>query len=152
MYERIDENAEKSVLDSHIYRYDWAGQFTNPESVVIDAGCGNELAKPYLSGKYIGVDKIKGDDLLTYQPDFDYDVFVGLEIIEHLPNITNFVEMAKKAKEFIIISTPIVPNSNPFHLQQFSKEDIIKIFGEPYKYEQQEDIYGLFAFKRNGNN
>ena len=137
----------------HVERYEWAGRFTLDSDVVLDAACGTGYGKQYLHGTYIGADKHPGHlevDLETWTPDFDYDVFVGLETLEHLPDYSTYVETAKRARREIIISTPIVPTKhvNEFHVHDFTKEQVVDIFA-PWvllEYRGQEDIYGLFRF------
>lgn len=159
-YERItDDEQFDGTRESHIYRYKWAARFIEEEDVVLDAACGTGYGAEYLPGSYVGVDKDElGQkfvaDLETWKPDFEFDVFVGLETIEHLGDYSNYVDIAKRARKYIIISTPIIPNKNPYHLQQFSKQDIIDLFSdqELEEYEEQDKRYGIFAFKKVGKN
>lgn len=137
----------------HVYRYEWAARFTKDTDTVLDAACGTGYGQRYLKGTYIGADKHPGHlqvDLETWTPDFAFDVFVGLETLEHLRDYSRYVEAAKHAKRVIVISTPIVPTKwiNPFHVHDFTAEQVADIFSPWHlaEYEAQEDIYGLFAF------
>ena len=178
-YERID-NSKKfdgKTRESHELRYKIASNFIGNKDIVLDAGCGTgyglEILKPYLV--YIGYDKKslrgKGTKKHTFiKHDFEkvdpenitgwfmyrwiVDVFVGLEIIEHL-NVTGvdaFIRIAKRSNKVIIISTPIIPNSNPYHKQQFTKKRIKELFVDKNwildHYLEQNKIYGIFIFKR----
>lgn len=145
-YERIDPDKMRKIIKSHEYRYKLAGNYTEDGDVVLDAACGTGYGKKFLKGEYHGVDKELGQDLVTWKPDFEYDVFVGLETIEHLEDYTNYVDIAKKAKKFIIISTPIVWRDNPHHLHFLPREKILDLFGEPHYEEIQDDLYGIYVF------
>lgn len=136
-YERITEDKifDGDIRRVHEGRYMWANRFIKDTDTVLDAGCGIGYAKDILRGKYIGVDnKPVGDclmvDLTKDDIDFDYDVFVGLEIIEHLPDSNNFVRLAKKAKSKIIVSAPNMPTKhfNPYHLQDFTNKSLRDLF------------------------
>lgn len=166
-YERIDktDKFDGKVRDSHEYRYKWSNKFIKKTDNVLDAGCGVGYAKDILNGYYLGIDRnpVVGDSFLKFDFEEDgkfthitrnKDVFVGMEIIEHLNDIgiKTFVYMAKQSKKYICISTPIIRNSNPYHKQQFTKQDIVNLFGDDDwvldSYEEQSGVYGLFAFKR----
>ena len=135
-YERIttDKIFDGEIRQRHEDRYRWANQFIDDNEIVLDAGCGIGYAKDILKGKYIGVDRNPvGDclkvDLVTDDLDFDYDVFVGIEIIEHLSQIDNFLRLAKRAKK-IIVSAPIIPtkHKNEYHLQDFTEQSLMALF------------------------
>lgn len=158
-YERItkEEIFDGKVRDSHEARYHIASCFVGENDSVLDAGCGTGYGKEIIGcEKYLGID-YKPLDGFTFHDfengpfEHDSDVFMGLEIIEHLSDIgvENFVKTANQSKKFIIISTPIIPNKNPFHKQNFTKDDIIGLFKdhELYQYFEQNEIYGIFIFK-----
>lgn len=180
-YERIDksEKFDGKVRDSHEARYMIASGFVEKGDVVFDVFCGSgygrDILLPKLEGSffgdYFGIDKDKPeliDDLEFIKLNFEeergspfalnlpehYDVFVGLESIEHLNDfgVKRYVDFAHKAKKWIIVSTPIIKNSNPFHVQNFSEEDILKLFvREDWRHYQtfiQNGIYGIFIFKK----
>lgn len=139
--------------EQHLFRYRFAAQFTRENDVVLDCACGTGYGKDILNGKWIGADKIGPlvVDLETWEPDFSYDVFVGLETIEHLHDYTAYVKAAQRART-VVLSTPIVPTRdvNPFHLQDFTKQDILSLFAgwELVAYEEQSATYGVFVFRR----
>jgi cyclopropane fatty-acyl-phospholipid synthase-like methyltransferase len=180
-YERItqDPQFDGKVRDAHEIRYRIASQFLRPGDGVLDAGCGTGYGASILQAaceniKYTGVDSSIVSADIPYaeryyiEADFDasdvkdfveleFDVFVGLEIIEHLTykGVKTFAEIARRARRRIIISTPIVASpNNPYHIQQFSKKDISKIIaaGTPWRLEhyiEQDYTYGIFIFKKN---
>lgn len=134
----------------------WAGEVTRDTDVVLDAACGTGYGQEFLKGRYIGVDKIGPHpvDLETWVPGFDFDVFVGIETVEHLHDYSTYVEVAKKAKRATVISTPIVPTVwiNEFHVHDFTKQEIVDLFTDDTwqlsEYEEQSFTYGLFLFER----
>lgn len=146
-YERIDPDKMRAIIESHEYRYKLAGNYTLPEDVVLDAACGTGYGEKFLKGIYHGVDKELGQDLISWKPDYEYDVFVGLETIEHLSDYSNYVELAKAAKKWTIISTPIVNRKNPHHLHFLPRPKIVELFGEPYYEETQNGLYGIYVWK-----
>jgi hypothetical protein len=88
-----------------------------------------------MKGKYIGVDKenLCGNivaDLNTWQPDFDFDIGISFETIEHIENYQNLLNILKKAKKYIIYSTPIVPTKhrNIYHLHDFTFKQLKEFF------------------------
>lgn len=150
---RIDDSPRfDKMRDVHEIRYRVASGFTADNTIVLDAGCGSGHGKRFLKGRYIGVDinppsfGIQGD-LLTWKPEFDYDVFVGFEIIEHLKDYTNFVSIAKRARKWVIVSTPIVPTThyNPFHIHDFTMEDIQNLF-----IDEEWGFYGILIQRTGG--
>lgn len=175
-YERIDESEkfDGPTRDSHELRYRIASGFVRYGDTVLDAGCGVGYGERILTKEetiregepiatWIGIDKNPANEN-TKKYDFEtgegelpnrFNVFVGLEIIEHLNNdgVRNFVEIAKKAEDWIIVSTPIIPNSNPYHKQQFKEQDILDLFvdneWEIYgSLKQNEGTYGIYTFSK----
>lgn len=169
IYERIDESPrfDGPVRDSHELRYRLAAGFVVPGDTVLDACCGSGYGRRFLDDRaeYIGIDRDApvDDDYDFRRADFEtgaglptepFDVFVGLEAIEHLNDagVVRFVDLAHQARRVIVISTPIVPNKNRFHKQQFTERRILELFktdgwrhfGTLY----QLGIYGLFVFVR----
>lgn len=175
-YERIDESKQfdGAVRDSHEARYRLASGFIADDDDILDAGCGVGYGMPILltparveaGATYLGLDKNPiGEPEMFQKADFEkdeyedgkpdnFDVFVGFEIIEHLDPVGHFIELAKRAKKWIIVSTPIVPNSNPYHKQQFTEEMILAMFsGDGWRHYQtftqgEGRTYGIFIFKR----
>lgn len=175
-YERIDDSKEYDgkERDTHEVRYRIARQYVGDDDIVLDACCGTGYGQDILTDRFsaksvrvrwIGTDnkpahpRIRRYDYDTGRGDpltpvNAHDVFVGLECIEHLTDagVARFVEHAKEATHTIVISTPIVRNKNPYHIQQFSKGDIMKLFGDDtwglYEYLEQDSKYGIFIFKK----
>lgn len=158
-YERIDDSpGHDRARVSHEARYSLAGSFTTDSDVVVDAACGTGYGKRFLRGEWVGVDREPlgtiAADLQTWTPDFGFDVFVGLETIEHLADYAHYVEVAQSARKWIVISTPIVPTKhrNPFHVHDFTTEDIKALFAvgpwSLFAEYRQLDLYGLWVFKR----
>lgn len=141
----------------HLYRYEVARRYTEATDVVLDAACGTGYGRDILRGSWVGVDKhrVPGAlqvDLETWTPMFGFDVFVGLETIEHLMDVSAYVDAAKQARRYVVISTPIIPtkHNNHFHLQDFTRNQINALFWDwdIDHYEEQDEIYGLFVFRR----
>jgi hypothetical protein len=154
----------------HVSRYRWASGWTQAGDMVVDAACGTGYGQRYLKGHYVGVDRrlpdeLKGRpksgtrfveaDLTQWDPGFGFDVWVGLETIEHLTGVEHYVEMAKRARRFICISTPIVPTThfNEHHLRDFTEAEVTALFQDDEWHvfdvlHQQGGVYGLFTFAR----
>lgn len=140
---------------THEYRYKLAGKYTQDGDTVVDMACGIGYGKEFLKGKYIGVDRepLCGNivaDLNTWKPDFEFDVAISFETLEHLKNYQNLVEILKKAKKYIIYSSPIIPTRhiNKYHLQDFTYKQLRELFkGEIIHEEIQNDTYGIFVIK-----
>ncbi len=139
-YKNITEKERLSVKSNsrtRAFRYRVANKYIKKIDVVLDVGCGSEYGRRTIHcKKYIGVDKYKESkadiiaDLNNWQPTFDFDVFVALEVIEHIKNTENFIKIAKKAKREIIISCPAseTMSFNKYHLYDFTPDDIDKLF------------------------
>jgi 2-polyprenyl-3-methyl-5-hydroxy-6-metoxy-1,4-benzoquinol methylase len=174
-YERIDERDifDGPVRDSHELRYHIASGFVQDGDKVLDAGCGvgygRNILKKVRNIEYIGLDRNlphsdKDDGVDFCYCDFEdkkwmesqvpyiFDVFIGLEIIEHLDPVGYFIKLAKNARKWIIVSTPIVPNSNPYHKQQFTEDMMVAMFSSDgwrhFSTIYQGRNYGIFIFKR----
>ena len=155
-YERItNDPIFNEARQSHEYRYQIIGKLTEPTDKIVDMACGTGYGRMFLKGKYIGVDKEDlcqniVADLNTWTPDFDYDVAISFETIEHLKDYTQLVKNLKKAKRLIALSTPIVPTKhrNEYHLQDFTVEQVEEMFKEfklVYK-EIQNNLYGVWIW------
>lgn len=157
-YERITKDKQfDSVRDVHEYRYRLIGEHIKEQDNVVDFGCGIGYGKQFVSGKYIGVDKLDlceniVADLNTWKPDFEYDVAVSFETIEHLQDYTQLVQNLKNAKRLIALSTPIIETKhrNEYHLHDFTVEYIESLF-EGLKIvhkEIQNNIYGVWIWEK----
>lgn len=178
-YERItdDPKYDGRVRNSHEARYRLAEGYVSAGDDVLDACCGTGYGKPLLTRKedvnYQGIDnnplegfgyydfeKQEGDWPLNRRGNAMLpNVFVGLECIEHFHDegVAHFVKLAREnTANWIIISTPIVANTNPYHKQQFTEQDILDLFVETgwwHHYETfKQGKYGFFIFQRMGPN
>lgn len=173
-YERIDESKtfDGPVRDEHELRYRIAAGHVRQDDTVLDIGCGVGYGEGLLKSiDYIGIDKNPKKDrhlkinLEEAGPHAvldtigrEVDVAIALEIIEHLNDtgVRTLIKVAREAKKWAIISTPIVKNSNPYHKQQFTEKDILNLFleigDEKWRHygtlKQDNDRYGIFIFKR----
>jgi 2-polyprenyl-3-methyl-5-hydroxy-6-metoxy-1,4-benzoquinol methylase len=162
--ERIDpDTASSEELDVHLERYRFAAEHALIGERVLDAACGTGYGRALFEpwADWIGVDIAGGHDIIQADltlwqgwRDLWYDVFIGLETIEHLSSVENYVEMAKAASRAIVLSTPMIPTvgSNEFHLRDFSPAEVVALFsGDGWQlqsYQEQASIYGLFGFVR----
>jgi hypothetical protein len=159
--ERLEVGDSDYEWEVHRYRYSVAARFVRPGDVVLDAACGIGYGRDALPKgvAWVGVDRRPPEggrevDLCTWVADLDYDVFVGLETIEHLDDLTVYVENAKRAKRAIVISTPIIPtvHFNEFHRRDFTRESLEALFVDDVwrvaHYETQIDVYGIWTFER----
>ena len=166
--ERVDEGANENQWTLHRYRYALAAGYVQPGDTVLDAACGTGYGKEILGAHaWIGVDReapsvegARAEDFNSWEPDFDYDIFVGLETIEHIPSLDAYVAMAKRAKRTIILSKPVIPTAhfNPWHVHDFTQASIeslfvdgqwsVEHFEHQYEPELQCDAYGIWAFTR----
>lgn len=168
-YERIDDSKQfdGAIRDEHEARYRIAAGYAVPRGFVLDAGCGTGYGMQLFNeGLYLGIDKNPPKGNRFMKADFEdpnqsydwlpqYDVFVGLECIEHLNDfgVHKYVQLACASREWAIISTPIVRNRNPHHKQQFTEEQILALFtGTTMRhyqtFYQDRERYGIFIFKR----
>jgi Methyltransferase domain len=131
----------------HEARYALAAGLLRPGDVVVDAACGIGYGALILDAHrdvtYYGVDRdtsvvsVKPHkrrtfieaDLQVWQPDFDFDVAVGFETIEHLENYEPYLDWVRRARRYVVVSVPIVPSKheNVFHLHDFERDDIIRL-------------------------
>lgn len=171
-YERITADpAYDAVRPSHEWRYKFAAKYIEPRDVVIDAASGTGYGRKFLGTHYyVPVDRagvsiadeglvdILQADLNTWQPNFDFDVFVSIETIEHLSNagVKNLLTIAAKARKYAIISTPIIPTKhrNEFHTQDFTFDQLKMMLPKLVTSATQDsgdgtikDMYGIAVFK-----
>ena len=141
--ERITADDPPEQTRGHWARYRMARGFVLPGERVIDAACGEGLLAMVLdfSIGYVGLDKVRPrqsvgnrtfveQDLERPMTAPDFDVFVGFETIEHLSDYSHYVKLAKKARKWILLSTPVVPTMhiNPHHKHDFKPGDLREIF------------------------
>lgn len=165
MKERMPEDETGATRRQAELRYRFAKGFVDVDDFVIDAACGVGYGRDILKVPgYMGVDYHDGPrvdivaDLREWKVKVPFDVWIGLETIEHLDKLDNYIEQAKKARKFIVISTPIVPTThvNKWHVRDHDADDVRAMFVDDRWYEwgmlRQFDTagyeYGLFAFAR----
>lgn len=159
MSERITNDPRwDSARPSHEYRYKVAGEYTSERDIVLDAACGIGYGKAFLKGTYKPVDKepLCGNivvDLNTWEPDFDFDVAVSFETLEHVHHYEHLLSVLKRAKRLICLSTPIVPTThfNPHHVHDFTYEQVrgmLTDWGKVVHEEIQNGVYGIFVVER----
>lgn len=148
--ERIHALSSERSWRGHRFRYMLASGFVRQGDVVVDAACGSGYGKALLgAGYYIGVDadlsalEAAGEefieaDLCSWMPPKPFDVFVGFETIEHLPEFDCYLAAARQARRWAILSAPIVPTThlNPWHLNNFAPGELAAAF--------QDDEWRLF--------
>lgn len=134
---------EEGSWAGHHVRYLMASGFVQPGDTVLDAACGIGYGSEMFRNRdvnYFGVDysystlEFKDEswrtfieaDLTEWVPDFEFDVFVSFETIEHLPDYQNLLDIARMAKRWILMSVPIVPTKhmNPWHLHDFAQGEL----------------------------
>ena len=147
MGERMGPNEmHGSSLYGHLTRYRLAAGYLEEDDLVLDAACGTGYGSDVLIQRgpieYVGVDRTLEElivgghqrtflqaDLVTWWPDFDFDVFVGFETVEHLPDYRNYLQVAKCANRVILLSVPVIPTKhmNPWHLHDFEPGELVGI-------------------------
>lgn len=155
--------SERTWDQWHIWRYQQAARWVDPDDVVIDAACGLGRGQSLLGAKeWIGVDyqppATVVADLTEWVPDFGFDVWVSLETIEHLRDLDHYVAQAKKARKYIVVSTPVVPTThhNEWHVRDHDADEVKALFvDERWKLVEQlsqvdalDFEYGFFVFGR----
>ena len=163
------------ATQGHEARYCVAAGFLRPGDVVVDAACGIAYGASLLCGRgdvtYYGVDKDLSEaidlhvenlylveaDLNGLDPQFEFDVVVGFETIEHLADFSVYLNWARRARRFAFFSVPIVPTvgTNPFHLHDFQREDLVELFTDDdwhlFQYfDQPSELAGVYIFARRG--
>jgi len=175
LIERITTDMFGPLTRGHEARYCLAAGFLRPGDVVVDAACGIAYGASVMCAHgdvtYIGVDKDLSEvvivepsvvrlieaDLTTWRPEFDFDVAVGFETIEHLSDYSTYLEWCRRARRFALLSVPIVPTvgTNPFHVHDFDRDELIELFlnddWDLFQYlDQPSELAGLYVFARNG--
>lgn len=164
----INQSEQQSA--GHIFRYIMAAGLSEGQTV-LDAACGTGYPYQFFPKDctYYGVDKSAknlehtfGDngtfieaDLNTWQPDFNFDVFVSFETIEHIKNYKNLISAGKNASTWFICSVPVIPTKhmNPYHLHDFKPLEMQSIVQDEewklYDYVQQKTEFAeIYLFKR----
>lgn len=165
--ERISRDDPEPNTRGHHIRYRLASSFVKDGDVVLDAACGIGYGFDYMPSKagYIGVDKdisvveekvnALEVDLNSWMPSFDFDVFIGFETIEHVQDYMHYIEIAKKANNWAILSAPVVPTKhlNPYHIHDFKPGEIPELFVDGdwhlyYMFDQPLELSEIYIFKK----
>jgi SAM-dependent methyltransferase len=145
--ERVTPDMVGWKTAGHEVRYALAAGLLRPGDVVVDAACGIGYGALILDAHgdvtYYGVDRdisvvaVKPHarrtfieaDLETWHPGFEFDAAVGFETIEHLTDYNTYLDWARRAKRYVVVSVPIVPTTheNVFHAHDFERDDVIQL-------------------------
>jgi len=160
----------------HEARYALAAGFLRPGDVVVDAACGIGYGALILDAHddvtYYGVDRdtsvvtVKPHrrrtfieaDLRSWRPPFEFDVVAGFETIEHLDSYDVYLDWARRARRYIIVSVPIVPtkHDNVFHVHDFERDDLVQLItaAEEWRlfqyFDQPWEHSCVYVFARRG--
>lgn len=152
----------------HIERYQMAAQLIKDGDVVLDAACGigygAQIINDYTNAMYFGVDRSDGIaveflpfgwfravDLEVWEPEFQFDVGICFETLEHLQNPARWVDVLSRARREVIVSVPTVPTRhiNEYHLHDFTVESVLDLFSE-FRLRsvtaQPEELSHIFVF------
>lgn len=171
-----DAQAEAEGLDrrGHEFRYRLAAGFLDPSDHVLDAACGTGYGADILQDRggvtYLGVDRdlaevevrprigrrfAQADLAAPWASPEPFDVFVGFETMEHLADWSAWVDLARQARKWILVSVPVMPTreTNPFHLHDFEPGEIVHYFqGGPWSlYQavgQPAELAEVYVFER----
>lgn len=167
MVERISLGMVSSE-HGHRARYEWAAEYLLPGERVFDVACGIGYGASIMLDRvpveYVGADKIEPDeafaelgvfhsgvDLDSWVPDFGWDVSVCFETLEHVANPKHLAGQVAKASRLLIVSVPTRPTKhfNPYHLHDFTVEDVLSLFAGHELIElrdQPEELSHFFVF------
>lgn len=163
--------------DGHKLRYQIAKSFCKDHHIVLDAACGigygsNIIKEAGCIGPGVvtyRVDKLPVEDrepptynihdvvadLNTWEPDFEFDIGVSFETIEHVQDYQHLLTQLKKAREWIICSVPVIPTKhiNEWHLHDFAPLELPGYIEdddwEMYSYlEQPTEFSEIYFFRR----
>jgi SAM-dependent methyltransferase len=149
-----DDAIERSMLELHVRRYEFAARFVRDRRVLdlaCGSGYGSALLKNAGASQVIGVDRalecvsyardryrrpgiefVEGDGM-TFVPAGGCDVIVSLETIEHLPDARGFVAHLASllAPGGILVGsvpTTLSTDVNPYHLHDFTAREFRDLF------------------------
>lgn len=146
MWERIPEEVWRDQR-GHVERYELAAALIHDGETVLDAACGigygarvlveMNKAVTYHGADFPGVPSpafatdgtLHGVNLDTWEPDFEFDVALCFETLEHLRDPARWAAICKRARRLVIVSVPTVPTKhlNPYHLHDFTVEEVLEL-------------------------
>lgn len=166
MAERLDVS-DLATAGGHFYRYQMALDLLQSGDMVADIACGIGYGSVILSKpgvEYVGVDKVEpaeqfanngmfitNVDLDEWEPDFEWDVSVSFETLEHVGDPARLAGILKRATRLIILSTPTRPTKhfNPYHLHDFTVDDVLELFDDwelLHLEDQPEELSHIFVW------
>jgi SAM-dependent methyltransferase len=149
-----DGAIERSMLELHVQRYEFAARFVRDKRVLdlaCGAGYGSALLKNAGASEVVGVDLspqcvryardrypgtgiafLEGDGM-TFAPAGGCDVIVSLETIEHVPDASGFVAhlvdlLAPGGILIGSVPTTLSTDVNPYHLHDFTPRQFRDMF------------------------
>lgn len=139
--ERIDRSTSTEERAGHEFRYRLGSGYVDGADVVLDAACGVGYGARLVprARRYVGVDIVDvvepehrpyGEwivaDLCAWVPDFDVDVALCFETLEHVADVDAVIDLCCRARRYIVCSVPIVPTAgyNPYHLHDFDVDEL----------------------------
>jgi Methyltransferase domain len=172
--ERLTDDMTGPQRDGHEFRYHLAAGLLRPGDIVLDAACGTGYGAPILAPHgsqvgYRGVDLVDPAmlhtcrlhhsvivaDLTKWEPRFTFEVAVGFETIEHLPDYRHYVSILKRAHRWIVLSAPVVPTVgiNPYHCHDFVPGDLALIIEDDdwrlfQTVQQPSEVSEISVFRR----
>lgn len=167
MAERLDVG-DLAHAGGHFYRYQLALDWLQPGDLVLDAASGIGYGSAILTRpgvEYVGVDKVEpadqfannglfisNVDLDEWEPDFEWDVSVSFETLEHVADPARLAGILKRASRLIVLSTPTRPTKhiNPYHLHDFTVEDVLALFDDwelVHLEDQPSELSHIFVWR-----
>lgn len=167
MAERLDLG-DLPQAGGHFYRYQLALDLLQPGDLVADIASGIGYGSAILTRpgvEYVGVDKVEpadqfannglfisGVDLDKWDPDFDWDVSVSFETLEHVGDPARLASILKRATRLIVLSTPTRPTKhfNPYHLHDFTVDDVLALFDDwdlVHLEDQPSELSHIFVWR-----
>lgn len=153
----------------HIERYRLASEWIEPGERVLDVasgiGYGASVMLESNDFEYFGADKIEPDnefahlgtffsgvDLDSWEPDFEWDVTVCFETLEHVGNPKHLAKQVARAKRLLVVSVPTRPTKhfNPYHLHDFTVDDVLDLFAGHellHLQDQPDELSHIFVFR-----
>ena len=168
--ERVTAASTQASIIGHELRYRLAAGYIDSYDVVLDAACGTGYGVGVVNRQcsWVGVDiadcvepvwKAYGRwlqyDLMSWRPDFGFDVALSFETIEHVADPEFLIASLCQARRLVICSVPVVPTThfNKWHLHDFEAHDLPDMF-DGYGWELQQylfqtrEVSGIYVFAK----